>query len=69
MFKKKWAELSPEAIKKETGIQSQYSKKITEIIITGDVNSMISLANYKGIGGKTLEKAFRYVLNPKSTIK
>ncbi len=62
-FKTKWLELSPESIKKDTGIQAQYARKITEIINLGEVNSMIALANYKGIGEKTLEKAFSYVLN------
>lgn len=62
-FKKKWLALNPESIKKETGIQPQYARKITDIIGLGVVNSMIALANYKGIGEKTLEKAFNYVLN------
>lgn len=62
-FKIKWLALSPESIKKETGIQPQYAKKITEIIGLGEISSMIALANYKGIGEKTLEKAFNCVLN------
>ena len=62
-FKTKWLLLNPDSIKKETGIQSQYSRKITDIISIGEVKSLISLANYKGIGEKTLEKAFSYVLN------
>lgn len=63
VFRAKWLELNPESIKKTTGIQPQYARKITEIVSTVDVNSMIALANYKGIGEKTLEKAFNYVLN------
>lgn len=63
-FKTKWLALNPESIKKETGVQPQYARKITDIIGLGEVNSMIALANYKGIGEKTLEKAFNYVLNP-----
>lgn len=62
-FKKKWLDLSPELIKKQTGIQPQYAQKITEIINLYEVKSMIALSNYKGIGEKTLEKAFNYVLN------
>lgn len=62
-FKTKWLGLNPESIKRETGIQPQYSQKITEILNLEEVNSMIALANYKGIGEKTLEKAFNYVLN------
>jgi len=62
-FKTKWLGLNPDLIKKETGIQPQYARKITEIIRIGEVSSMIALANYDGIGEKTLEKAFNYVLN------
>lgn len=62
-FKAKWLSLDEKIIKAETGIQPQYSRKISEIIQNGEVNSMISLANFNGIGQKTLEKAFSYVLN------
>lgn len=62
-FKTKWLRLDPESVKMETGIQPQYARKISAIIHQGEVKSMISLANYKGIGEKTLEKAFNYVLN------
>ena len=62
-FKTKWLSLDEKTIKVETGIQPQYARKISEIIQSGEINSMISLANYEGIGEKTLEKAFNYVLN------
>jgi O-acetyl-ADP-ribose deacetylase (regulator of RNase III) len=62
-FKASWLMLSSDSIKAKTGIQAQYARKITEIINLDEVRSMISLANYKGIGEKTLEKAFNYVLN------
>lgn len=62
-FKEKWLSLEENIIKVETGIQPQYARRITEVIKNGETNSMISLANYKGIGEKTLEKAFNYVLN------
>lgn len=61
-FKNRWLSLNEIEIKKETGIQPQYAKKISEITNSGEVQSMIGLANYKGIGKKTLEKAFNYVL-------
>ncbi len=61
-FKAKWLSLEEKTIKIETGIQLQYARKISEIIQNGEVNSMITLANYEGIGEKTLEKAFHYVL-------
>jgi O-acetyl-ADP-ribose deacetylase (regulator of RNase III) len=62
-FKEKWLSLGEKQIKAETGIQPQYARKISEIIQTAEINSMISLSNYQGIGEKTLEKAFSYVLN------
>ncbi|MEX0980672.1 MAG: macro domain-containing protein [Bacteroidales bacterium] len=66
-FKTKWLSLDSNSIKEETGIQPQYARKISEIIEMGEINSMIALANNKGIGGKTLEKAFQYVLNSNMT--
>ncbi|WP_323823359.1 macro domain-containing protein [Algoriphagus sp. C2-6-M1] len=65
-FKEKWLSLNENQVKEETGIQPQYSRRITEVIQNGETTSMISLANYKGIGEKTLEKAFGYVLNTKA---
>ncbi len=62
-FKEKWLSINEEEIKVKTNIQPQYAKKITEIIQSGEINSMIALANYQGVGEKTLEKAFGYVLN------
>lgn len=62
-FKTRWLTLDSRSIKTETGIQPQYARKISDIINSGDVKSLIALANYKGIGEKTLEKAFNYVLN------
>ncbi|MCF6213580.1 MAG: macro domain-containing protein [Flavobacteriaceae bacterium] len=65
-FKANWLKLDSNNIKAETGIQPQYARKISDIINSGEVKSMIALANYKGIGEKTLEKAFNYVLNSTS---
>ncbi|WP_417558320.1 macro domain-containing protein [Mesoflavibacter zeaxanthinifaciens] len=62
-FKTKWLALDENDIKKATGIQPQYARKINEIIESDIVNSMISLVNHKGIGEKTLEKAFGFILN------
>ena len=62
-FKANWLKLDSNNIKVETGIQPQYARKISDIINSGEVKSMISLANYNGIGEKTLEKAFNYVLD------
>lgn len=62
-FKEKWLALDDRQIKIETDIQQQYARKISEVIQNGEVNSIIALANYEGIGEKTLQKAFRYTLN------
>ena len=62
-FKNSWLSLNENEIKKETGIQPQYARKINDIVNSGQIKSMIGLANYNGIGKKTLEKAFHYVLN------
>jgi len=62
-FKKSWLSLGDNIIKAETGIQSQYARKINEVIDSGEFKSMIALANYNGIGEKTLKKAFNYVLD------
>lgn len=62
-FKNKWLSLEENIIKLETGIQLQYARKISEIIRNGKVNSMIALVKYDGIGEKTIEKAFNYILN------
>jgi len=64
-FKTKWLSLDEKTIKVETGIQPQYARKISEIIQNGEANSMIALANFNGIGEKTLEKAFGFILNNK----
>lgn len=71
MFKETWLSLNESEIKTYTGIQSRYARIITEVINSGEIKSMISLANYKDIGPKTLEKAFNYVLNtnPKKQVK
>ena len=70
-FKNSWLSLNDHEIKKETGIQPQYARKINNIVNSGQIKSMIGLANYSGIGKKTLEKAFHYVLNsnPNNQIK
>ena len=62
-FKTKWLSLDGMTIKVETGIQPQYARKISEIIQRREINSLVALANYDGIGEKTLEKAFSYILN------
>jgi O-acetyl-ADP-ribose deacetylase (regulator of RNase III) len=68
-FKYEWLSLNEEELKEKTGIKHQYISKISGIIKSGEINSMIALANYDGIGEKTLQKAFSFVLNSKGLTK
>jgi O-acetyl-ADP-ribose deacetylase (regulator of RNase III) len=63
IFKQYWMSLTQQEIQVASGIQPQYIRKLTSIIESGEVHSMIALANYEGIGLKTLEKAFALVRN------
>lgn len=67
-FKQKWLSLDENTIKSITSIQSQYIRKITDILNSNEINSMISFVNYKGIGEKTLEKAINFILKSKIDI-
>ncbi|GAB2540991.1 macro domain-containing protein [Rufibacter soli] len=62
-FKSRWMNLSPQEIKQATGIQPQYIRKINDVLTDARINSMITLANYDGIGDKTLEKAFHFAMS------
>lgn len=68
-FKVNWLSMDIDSVKVETGIQPQYARKIFDIINSEEVKSMITLANYKGIGEKTLEKAFNFALNSTPNIQ
>jgi O-acetyl-ADP-ribose deacetylase (regulator of RNase III) len=61
-FSRNWLSISALDIERETGIKKRYGVKISDVLLAGDVKSMISLVNYEGIGEKTLEKAFYYAL-------
>lgn len=64
-FKEKWMNLSQQEIKTATGIQPQYIRKINEVLNNSEVYSMVTLVSYKGIGEKTLQKAFNFAMNYK----
>lgn len=66
-FRSKWEQLSPQEIKSATGIQPQYLRRINEVLENSEIQSMVSLVNYKGIGEKTLQKAFNFVINYKQS--
>ena len=43
--------------------QKDKIEKVTEVVESGTVKSMIGLINEKGIGIKTMEKCFQFVMN------
>ena len=59
-FRDKWMQLGEDEVKSTTGIQLQYAKKITQMLEGGAIQSMIALANTRGVGLKTLEKLFEF---------
>ncbi|MDG4950780.1 macro domain-containing protein [Weeksellaceae bacterium KMM 9724] len=65
-FASKWLKLSLEEIKLKTGMRKDKIEKITELVESGAVKSMIGLINEKGIGIKTMEKCFQFVMNNKN---
>lgn len=65
VFKKNWLALSQQEIKVATGIQTQYIRKINEVLVNPKVYSMVTLVNYDGIGEITLQKAFSFAMNSK----
>ena len=67
-FKEKWLNLQPDQIKQSTGIRTKKQiQTITEAVISESVNSMIALIEYKGIGLKTMEKCFSFVISADPT--
>lgn len=65
-FKTNWIALSPLQIKEHTSISKDKIVTISSAIETGKVNSMIGLINEKGIGLKTMEKCFRFIMNERA---
>ncbi len=64
-FASNWLKLSLEEIKFKTGIRKDKIEKVTEVVESGTVKSMIGLINEQGIGLITLEKCFQFVMNNK----
>jgi O-acetyl-ADP-ribose deacetylase (regulator of RNase III) len=61
-FRQKWKEKSEEEIKNGTGIRKDMIAIISNQLNSSNVRSMIGLINSKGIGIKTMEKCFRFVM-------
>jgi len=62
-FASNWLKLNLEEIKLMTGIRKDKIEKITELLKSGTVKSMIGLISEKGLGIKTMEKCFHFVMN------
>lgn len=65
-FASNWIKLNSEEIKLKTGISKDKIEKITKVVESGKIKSMIGLINEKGIGIKTMEKCFHFVMNNKN---
>ncbi len=62
-FSHNWRAISALQIKDHTSISKDKIETITSAIESGKVKSMIGLINEKGIGLKTMEKCFRFVMD------
>ncbi len=71
LFKDKWNKIPPDEIKQRTGIRTKKQiNTISEAINSKSVNSLIALIEYEGIGLKTMEKCFSFVMksDPSKTL-
>lgn len=62
-FKQKWNSKNLEEIRTITKIRKDRIIMLSEVINSEDTKSMITLINTKGIGKKTLENCFSFVMN------
>ena len=65
-FSKNWKSLSPDQINKHTLITRDKITTISSAIESEGVQSMIGLINEKGIGLKTMDKCFRFIMNERA---
>ena len=64
IFREKWNSVAPNLKRKEFGIRTQKQVDTIEYAINHDnIQSLISLVDYPGIGITTLEKCFRLVMD------
>lgn len=61
-FRKKWNAQSSSEIKEGTGIRSDKVEMISGLLNSNEIKSMIDLIRVKGLGIKTLEKCFEFVM-------
>lgn len=65
LFAANWLRLSQEEIKNASGIRKDRVAKITDVLKSGRVRSMIDLINVNGVGLDTLERCFHFVISNK----
>jgi len=65
-FKSKFIDINDNNIQLQTGLRLQYIKLIKEALSNPKINQLNQLAKVNGIGDKTLEKAFAFMLNDES---
>ena len=58
---------SDDDISRESGLRRHSVARIREAVARQDINSLSRLAAVKGIGGRTLERSFSYLLAMKAT--
>ena len=58
---------SDDEISRESGLRRHSVARIREAVARQDINSLSRLAAVKGIGGRTLERSFSYLLATKAT--
>lgn len=61
-FKRKWNEKSEEQIQKGTGIRKDRIATISNQLKSDDIQSMIGIIRCKGIGIRTMEKCFAFIM-------
>lgn len=64
-FKKEFIYTNESNIQHKTGLRLQYIKLIKKALSNPEINQLNQLARVNGIGDKTLEKAFAFILNDK----
>jgi len=62
-FVEKFTALDEQTIKAESGLRKDLIAKIKEAIDREDINSLSGLLRIKGVGDKTLQKLFDYIIN------
>jgi len=62
-FSKRWQSANSEEIREATGLKRDKIYLIDEALKESNVNSMIGLIAKKGIGIRTMEKCFNFVMN------